>query len=95
MVLALIAERTSGNAFHELVRRQVLAPAGMVDTVFLRSDELPGAGRGRLPDRRRARTNVFHIPVRGNGDGGIYSTLADIHALWAAFFGASIVSGLG
>ena len=25
-----------------------------------------------------SRTNVFHLPVRGNGDGGIYSTVADI-----------------
>ena len=27
------------------------------------------------------RTNVFHLPVRGNGDGGIYTTAADVHAL--------------
>jgi hypothetical protein len=38
------------------------------------------------------RTNIFHLPVRGNGDGGIYSTVADVHALWAAFFGGRIVS---
>ncbi|MDQ3528568.1 MAG: serine hydrolase, partial [Actinomycetota bacterium] len=30
--------------------------------------------------------------VRGSGDGGIYSTAADIHALWAAFFAGRIVS---
>jgi CubicO group peptidase (beta-lactamase class C family) len=92
MVLALIAERTSGIAFHDLVRRQVLEPAGMVDTVFLRSDELPGRAAVGYLTADGARTNVFHIPVRGNGDGGIFSTLADIHALWAAFFGARIVS---
>ena len=27
------------------------------------------------------RTNVFHLPVRGSGDGGIYSTAADISSL--------------
>ena len=42
VVLALIAERTSGMPFHELVRRRVCEPAGMDDTEFLRSDELPG-----------------------------------------------------
>src|SRR5213593_4738058 len=42
VVLALIAERTSGVPFHELVRRRVCEPAGMHDTQFLRSDELPG-----------------------------------------------------
>ena len=58
------------------------APAGMTDTSFLRSDELPGrAALGYLEDEG-LRTNVFYLPVRGNGDGGIYTTAADVHALW-------------
>jgi hypothetical protein len=35
---------------------------------------------------------VFHLPVRGSGDGGIYSTVADVHALWAAFLAGKVVS---
>jgi CubicO group peptidase (beta-lactamase class C family) len=92
VVLALIAERTGRIPFHELVQERVLTPAGMRDTAFLRSDE-PAArtALGYLaPDGLR--TNVLHLPVRGNGDGGIYSTAADIHALWAAFFAGRIVS---
>src|SRR3954470_7851397 len=42
VVLALIAERATGTSFHELVRDLVCAPAGMDDTAFFRSDELPG-----------------------------------------------------
>ena len=54
VVLALIAERTSGVPFHELVRERVCAPAGMGDTAFLRSDDLPGrAAVGYLSERRR------------------------------------------
>jgi hypothetical protein len=34
----------------------------------------------------------LHLPVRGSGDGGVYSTAADIHAMWAAFFAGRIVS---
>src|SRR5215469_4231401 len=49
VVLALLAERASGADFHQLVRTLVCEPAGMVDTAFLRSDELPGrAARGYL-----------------------------------------------
>jgi len=82
VVLALIAERISGTGYHELVRDRVLTPAGMHDTDFLRSDRLPGdAALGYLPD---GRTNVFALPVRGNGDGGIYTTVADVRHLWAA-----------
>ena len=42
VVLALLAERASGTSFPDLVRSLVCEPAGMVDTAFLRSDELPG-----------------------------------------------------
>ena len=93
VVLALIAERTSGIPFHELVRRRVCEPAGMQDTRFLRSDELPGpAALGYLTNDRASRTNVFHLPVRGSGDGGIYSTAADISSLWKGLFAGRIVS---
>ena len=58
------------------------------DTAFLRSDELPVAQPG--PSRRDGlRTNVFHLPVLGNGDGGSYSTAADLSAFWTSLFGAS------
>jgi CubicO group peptidase (beta-lactamase class C family) len=92
VVLALIAERASDTPFHDLVRQRVCDPAGMHDTKFLRSDELPGrAALGYLSDDG-PRINVFHLPVLGSGDGGIYSTLADIHAFWSALFDGRIVS---
>ena len=78
VVLALIAERASGVPFHELVRRRVCEPAGMRDTEFLRSDELPGRAALGYLTVDGSRTNVFHLPVRGSGDGGIYSTAADV-----------------
>jgi len=91
VVLALIAERSSGTPFHELVRERVCEPAGMNDTAFLRSDELPCRAAIGYLDGDGPRTNVFHLPVRGSGDGGIYSTAADISALWSALFGGRIV----
>lgn len=92
VVLALIAERASGVAFHDLVRRRVCEPAGMRDTAFLRSDELPGLAAFGYLGVDEPRTNVFHLPVRGNGDGGAYTTVADISSLWKAFFAGRIVS---
>ena len=77
--------------FHELVRQRVCRPAALSHTEFLRSDELPGdAALGYLTDDS-ARTNVFHIPVIGGGDGGIYSTAADLRAFWLALFAGRIV----
>jgi CubicO group peptidase (beta-lactamase class C family) len=92
IILALLAERATGVGFHDLVMEKVCGPAGMRDTAFLRSDELPArAARGYLaPDGLR--TNVLHLPVRGSGDGGVYSTVGDIHRFWQAFFDGRIVS---
>ena len=92
VVLALIAERTSGVPFHELVRQRVCEPAGMHDTAFLRSDELPGDAAIGYLSADGPRTNVLHLPVRGSGDGGIYSTAADVSSLWSALFAGQIVS---
>ncbi len=93
VVLALIAERAGRLPFHELVRRRVCGRAGMPDTAFLRSDELPGDAALGYLTVDGARTNVFHLPVLGNGDGGIYSSAADISSLWSALFAGRIVPG--
>jgi CubicO group peptidase (beta-lactamase class C family) len=92
VVLALIAERVSGVPFPRLVQERVCAPAGMCDTAFVRSDELPGrAALGYLPIEGTSRTNVYHLPVLGSGDGGIYSTAADISAFWRSLLTSKIV----
>ena len=63
VVLALLAERASGVPFHELVQRRVCEPAGMHDTAFLRSDELPGDATLGYLTVDGPRTNVFHLPL--------------------------------
>jgi CubicO group peptidase (beta-lactamase class C family) len=97
VLLALLAERAAGRGFHDLVQDLVLTPAGMADTGYLRSDELPGdAGIGYLappddPDRP-LRSNLLHLPVRGSGDGGAYSTTADLRRFWLALFDGRVVT---
>jgi CubicO group peptidase (beta-lactamase class C family) len=92
VVLALLAERAAGVDFHELVRTLVCQPAGMVDTAFLRTDELPGRAALGYLSVDGPRTNVFHLPVVGNGDGGIYSTAVDFNSFWDSLFAGRIVS---
>jgi CubicO group peptidase (beta-lactamase class C family) len=89
VMLSIAAEVAGGASFYDLVRERVLDPAGMADTGFVRSDRLPSrAAIGYLAD---GRSNVLHLPVRGAGDGGAYSTLADLEALWASLFAGRIV----
>lgn len=91
VVLALLAERATGVVFQDLVMERVCRPAGLTDTAFLRSDELPGrAALGYLDPGLS--TNVLHLPVRGSGDGGLSTTAADLAALWRALRAGAIVS---
>jgi CubicO group peptidase (beta-lactamase class C family) len=92
VVLALIAERASGVSFERLVQERVCEPAGMSDTAFLRSDEPTGRTALGYLDVGGLRTNVLHLPVLGSGDGGIYSTAADVHAFWMALLSGRLVS---
>ena len=92
VLLALLAERATGEDYHELVRSLVCEPAGMADTAFLRSDELPGRAARNYLSVDGLRTNVLHLPVRGSGDGGVYSTAADLSSLWAALYAGRVVS---
>lgn len=92
VVLALIAERAAGVDYHDLVRALVWDPAGMADTAFLRTDELPGRAARSYLRVDGLRTNVLHLPVLGVGDGGAYTTAADLHALWESLFAGRVVS---
>ena len=91
VVLALIAERSSGVPYHDLVLERVCRPGGLVDTAFLRMDEPSERVANGYIDEEGDRTNVLHLPVRGGGDGGIFSTAADSRSLWTALFDGRIV----
>ena len=88
VILAIIEQLT--GSYHEAVGERVLAPAGVADGGFFRSDELPdNTALGYLEN---GHTNIFHLPVVGVGDGGIYLTLDDVSSFWKAVFAGGVVS---
>ncbi|MGI9643781.1 MAG: serine hydrolase domain-containing protein [Ilumatobacteraceae bacterium] len=90
VMLSIAVERAVRRSFYDVVDECVLGPAGMRDSGFFRSDRLPpGTALGYLAD---GRSNIFHLPVRGAGDGGAYATVADVDALWDALFAGRLVS---
>jgi CubicO group peptidase (beta-lactamase class C family) len=91
IVLAVIAQRVAGIEFHDLVEQSVCAPAGLTDTAYLRLDELPGTAAIGYLHADGLRSNVLHLPVRGNGDGGIYTTSDDVQRFWTALYDGRIV----
>lgn len=91
VVLALVAERVSGQRFDDLVSGSVCGPAGLSNTGFELSDQLPADIALGYLAVDGLRTNVFHLPVIGSGDGGIFSTTADMRRFWLALFDGRIV----
>lgn len=90
VILSALLEVASGQSFYDVVHHAVLEKAGMTDSGFFRSDDLPSrAALGYLTD---GRTNILHLPVRGAGDGGLYSTVDDLEKLWLALREGRILS---
>ncbi|MCP4224184.1 MAG: beta-lactamase family protein, partial [Actinomycetia bacterium] len=102
VVLALLVERAGAKAFEYLIDELVCRPAGLDATAFIRSDSLPpGVATGYLADSGHLTnalltnallTNALHLPVMGSGDGGLFSTTADMRRFWVALFEGRIVS---
>ncbi|WP_151526675.1 serine hydrolase domain-containing protein [Serinicoccus kebangsaanensis] len=92
MVLAVVVERLTRATFQEAVRRSVLAPAELHETDYLRLDDLPAAAATGYLNESGDRVNTLHLPVLGNGDGGAFSTAADLHRFWRALHAGRIVS---
>ena len=89
VMLSIAVELATGRSFYDVVDERVLSRAAMAETAFVRSDRLPAnAAIGYLAD---GRSNVLHLPVRGAGDGGAYSTAADLDKLWSALLDGRIV----
>ncbi|WP_369372163.1 serine hydrolase domain-containing protein [Promicromonospora sp. Populi] len=91
IVLAIVLERVTGRQFQDVVDTDVIQPAGLASTAYLRSDELPGDAALGYLHPEGDRSNVLHLPVRGNGDGGAYTSAADLHRFWQALHAGAIV----
>ena len=88
-MLSLVIETTTGS-YHQAVHDRVFTPAAMSGAEFVRTDDLPtDTALGYLEN---GRSNVFHLPVVGMGDGGAFLTLNDMTAFWDGFSSGCIVS---
>ena len=91
VLLALAIEAVTQRSYHDVIEERVFAPAEMRETAFLRLDELPGRAAIGYLAQRGWRSNHLHLPVRGGGDGGAYSTAADFERFWTALFAERIL----
>ena len=89
--LGLLIEKLTGRLYRDFVHDHVLQPAGMDRSGFYAFNDLPdNTANGYLEDR--STTNIYQLPVRGGGDGGMYTTTDDLRAFWDSLFSYRILS---
>lgn len=89
--LGMLIEKISGISYREFINNNVLIPAQMKNSGFYALNELPcNAATGYKENRKT--TNIFNLPIRGGGDGGMYTTSNDLSSFWANFFENKILS---
>ncbi len=89
--LGMLIERITGRLYRDFIREHVLKPGGMDHSGFYAFNDLPeNTANGYLEDRRM--TNIYHLPLRGGGDGGMYTTTDDLRSFWDSLFSNRILS---
>jgi CubicO group peptidase (beta-lactamase class C family) len=89
--LGLLIEKISGQLFREFMQEQVFQAAHMPQTGFYAMNNLPAnTALGYLEDRQT--TNIYNLPIRGGGDGGLFTTADDLCSFWQRLFAHRILS---
>jgi CubicO group peptidase (beta-lactamase class C family) len=89
--LGMLIERLTGMLYRDFVHEHILKTAGMHNSGFYAFNDLPEiTANGYLEDRRT--TNIYHLPLRGGGDGGMYTTTDDLRSFWDSLFSYKILS---
>jgi len=99
VLLGLVIEKITGKRFQDYVEERIFGPAWMRSSGYYASDRLPeNCALGYIMKEDGTwRSNLFSVPIVGHGDGGTFSTAADIGRFWRAlwnktYFGDEILS---
>jgi len=85
ILLGMVIEAVTGKSYPDYVRDNILLPAGMTDSGFFLTDQLPqrtAYGYMKSPQDNSWRTNFFSVPIIGGPDGGMYATACDMNFFW-------------
>ena len=93
VLLALVVEELTGRRFVDFVTERIFRPCGMTRSGYFDTDALPeNTAYGYIPDDGGWRTNIFAVPIIGGGDGGAFTTLADMREFWTSLLTGRLLS---
>jgi len=88
--LGILIELISKMSYRDFIHDEVLKPAKMPSSSFFASNDLPAnTANGYQKDSQRI--NIFNLPIRGAGDGGMYTTALDMQAFWSSYMSFDIL----
>lgn len=91
VLLGIIIEKLTGFLYREFIEENVLKPANMRNSGFFAFNDLPeNTANGYLGDSQT--TNIYNVPIRGGGDGGMYTTTGDLRSFWDSLLSFRILS---
>ena len=89
--LGILIEALTGRLYRDFIEEHILRPARMQHSGFYALNDLPeNTAHGYLKDRHT--TNIYNIPLRGAGDGGMYTSADDLLSFWDRFMAYRILS---
>jgi CubicO group peptidase (beta-lactamase class C family) len=90
VLLGIIIEKITNKKYRTYIEENVLNAAKMTDSGFYALNNLPeNTALGYRPDYT---TNIYNVPIRGGGDGGLYTTSGDLKKFWKHLFAFKIIS---
>ena len=95
-VLAVIIEKITGMDFDKYLAELIFRPCGMKNTGYYELDRLPAnCATSYIYDEEKDEhyTNIYSTNAKGDGAGGVYTTVDDIERFWGHFLAGDIVSG--
>jgi CubicO group peptidase (beta-lactamase class C family) len=88
--LGIIIEQISGRPYSEFIQDEILKPAEMLHSGFFAMNKLPeNTAFGYKEDRET--TNHLSLPIKGGGDGGMFTTAQDLNNFWRNFMSGKII----
>jgi CubicO group peptidase (beta-lactamase class C family) len=90
VLLGIIIERIAKKLYRDYIKENVLDAAGMTDSHFYAFNDL--SQNTALGYKKDNTTNIYNLPIRGGGDGGLYTTASDLNKFWKHLFSYDIIS---
>ncbi|MEK4146598.1 serine hydrolase [Robertmurraya sp. FSL W8-0741] len=93
ILLGLIIEQASGQAFSDYIQTNIFPQADMMESGYFEFDALPSntsVGYIDFPDGTW-KTNIYSLPAKGGSDGGAYVTVNDMGKFWNALVNGHII----